>query len=406
MSKKKYIALIDCDCFFCSCERKLNPELEGKALCVVSGERGCVISRSNEAKKMGIPMGYPLFKAVREYPDCIYITANHENYLNISKQVMAVIKDFSPNVEVYSIDEAFADLTGLVKPYKKNYFKIAKLIQEKIMQEAGIPVSIGVSRSKTLAKLASDRAKKTNNRVVLIGKCKIDKYLQQVDVSEIWGIGRKLTSKLRQFGIDKASKFIKMDDKWIKTHFGINGLTTKYELSGNSINNIASELNKPKSILDTQSFPKFTSSYDYLKSELNLHIHSACRKLRRAECKCKRIGIIVKTKDFKTYFSETKLKKSTDFELDISRQAINLFEEIYNPNIIYRSIGIFLGDFVQTSSEQLSLFEEMNNKKTEKLGKVIDMLEERFGKNIIKIGFVDKDEPNKQDFMTSPNYDY
>ena len=120
VNNSKYIALIDCDSFFCSCERKLNPDLEGKALCVVSGERGCIISRSREAKKLGIPMGMPLFQAVKQFPECIYINATHSNYLNISRQIMAILRDFSPNVEVYSIDEAFVDLTGLAKLYKKN----------------------------------------------------------------------------------------------------------------------------------------------------------------------------------------------------------------------------------------------------------------------------------------------
>ena len=121
--EQKYIALIDCDSFFVSCERKLNPDLNGKAVCVTSGERGCVIARSKEAKEMGIPMGQPLFMAKRDFPKCIYITANHSDYSDISHQVMSVLRDISPIVEVHSVDEAFVDLTGLSKLYKMNYYQ-------------------------------------------------------------------------------------------------------------------------------------------------------------------------------------------------------------------------------------------------------------------------------------------
>ena len=159
MNSQKYIALIDCDSFFVSCERKLNPELKGLPVSVVSGERGCIISRSREAKMLGVPMGIPLFQAVEKYPECIYISANHYNYTKISKQVMAILKEVSPNVEIYSIDEAFVDFTGLTKLYKKNYFQLARDLQKRILEEVDIPVSIGVSRTKTLAKLASDKAK-------------------------------------------------------------------------------------------------------------------------------------------------------------------------------------------------------------------------------------------------------
>ena len=136
MTNQKYIALIDCDSFFVSCERVRTPELNGLPVSVVSGERGCVISRSREAKMLGVPMGIPLFQAVEKYPECIYINANHYNYTKISQQVMSILKEYSPNVEVYSIDEAFVDFTGLTKLYKKNYFKLAREIQKRILEEA------------------------------------------------------------------------------------------------------------------------------------------------------------------------------------------------------------------------------------------------------------------------------
>ena len=213
MTNQKCIALIDCDSFFVSCERRLNPELKELPVSVVSGERGCVISRSKEAKMLGVPMGIPLFQAVERYPECIYITANHHAYTKISKQVMGILKNYSPNVEVYSIDEAFVDFTGLTKLYRKNYFKLAEDIQAKIMQETAIPVSIGVSSTKTLAKLASDKSKNTRRHICLAGKCARKELLLHTDIQEVWGIGRKLGVKLRGLGIRNALDYIEKDDE-------------------------------------------------------------------------------------------------------------------------------------------------------------------------------------------------
>ena len=403
----KYIALVDCDSFFCSCERKLNPELNGKPLCVVSGERGCVIARSKEAKKMGVKMGDPLFKAVEEHPECIYMVANHSNYLKISKQIMYILKDISPNVEIYSIDEAFADLTGLVRVYNRNYYTMAQYIRDRIFKETGMPVSIGISRSKTLAKLASDRAKETKERIVLLGKSKSVKYLKKVDVSEVWGIGRRLTLKFQRYGIRTADEFVGKDDKWIKKNFGKNGLITKYELLGNSVLPITNNPPLPKSICDTQSFPKFTSDFDYIKNELMVHIHRACQRLRITGCKCSKTAVILKTKDFRCYFLDSKNEEPTDFELNISKTAFLLLKNMYSPDIIYRSVGILLEDFSLKEDKQLNLFE--NQKKTEKderLGKAIDRIEEKFGRNKIKVGFTNKEMPDKQGFLTVPSMVY
>ena len=156
---QKVIALVDCDSFFVCCEQKMKPELKGLPVSVISNKEGCVISRSKEAKQMGVRMGEPLFMAKKEHPKGIYIVANHDLYANISHQVMQFLKDFSPTVEVYSIDEAFVDFTGLTKLYKRDYFELARFLRKKIKDEIDIDVSIGISTSKTLAKLASDKAK-------------------------------------------------------------------------------------------------------------------------------------------------------------------------------------------------------------------------------------------------------
>ena len=400
MTEQKYIALIDCDSFFVSCERKLNPKLNAKPVCVVSGSRGCVIARSIEAKEMGIPMGHPLFIAEKEFPKAIYINAKHYEYAQISNQVMSLLKNFSPLVEVYSIDEAFVDLTGLSKLYKKNYYELARYIRDLVAQEVGIPVSVGVSRTKTLAKLASDKSKTTEHHVCIAGKQGLIKLLKTTEIGEVWGIGRRLEPKLRGHGIYTAYDYVQKNDVWLKSRFGKLGLELKYELLGNQINKISTKIQPPKSIMDTKSFPEFSTDLNYLKNELMIHIHSACRKLRRADCKCKTIGVIIKTKEFQTIFEKFDLEHATNFEFEISEYAIPILEKLFNPNTIYRSVGILLENFNSCENEQKTLFEDTSRRdKNEKLAKSLDKLEEKFGRNIVTTGFTGNVE-YKQDFIS------
>lgn len=403
MSIQKYIALIDCDSFFVSCERIINPELSKLPISVVSGERGCVISRSKEAKILGVPMGIPLFQAVERYPECIYLSANHYVYTLISNRIMSLLKDFSPNVEVYSIDEAFVDFTGLTKLYKKNYYSLAKELQAKILEEVGVPVSIGVSRSKTLAKLASDKAKSTRDRICLVGKCKTEEFLSSTDIQEIWGIGRKLGVKLKGLGVRNALDYVKKDDIWIKSRFGKNGLAIKSELLGNIVSKISNEIELPKSLSDSKSFLEFTSDLNFLKNELSIHIHEVCSRLRKINSKTSTIGVFLKTKDFITYYEKILIDIPTDFEFEVSKHAFQLLEKMYSSNILYRSVGIVLEDFNSTEKEQLLLFDnDEKREQKEKLGKSLDKLEKKFGRNIVRTGFVDKDVPFRQGFLTSP----
>ena len=391
MAEQKYIALVDCDSFFVSCERKFNPRLNAKPVCVVSGERGCVIARSIEAKELGIPMGHPLFMAKKEFPKAIYINADHHIYSQVSEEVMNLLKKFSPTVEVYSIDEAFVDLTGLARLYKKNYYNLAKYIREIIAQEIGIPVSVGVSRTKTLAKLASDKSKTTEDHVYIAGKQGLIKLLKSSEIGEVWGIGRKLEPKLKGHGIYTAYDYVQKNDIWLKSRFGKLGLELKYELLGNQINKVSTEVTTPKSIMDTKSFPEFSTDLNYIKNELMIHIHSACRKLRKADCKCKTVGVIIRTKDFKTYYEKVNLEHSTNFEFEISKFAMPILEKIFDKNIVYRSVGILLENFNPLGNEQMTLFDNtIQQEKNEQLAKSLDKLEAKFGRNIIKTGFTQK----------------
>ena len=266
------------------------------------------------------------------------------------------------------------------------------MIREEIQIKADIPVSIGLSSSKTLAKLASDKAKNLDEGVYLIGSRKIIPVLEKTSIDEIWGIGKNLSAMFRKNGILTAYELVSQDDLWINKQIGIHGLEMKHELLGEMVSPVSDEVKLPKSIQKTSALAKFTSDKNYLKNSLNYHIHRACVKLRKINAKCKGVSIFLRTKDFKVFCEKKVLNKSTDFELEISDIVFELLDKIYNSNILYRSTGVILDNFVFNSEAQMSLFTDIEiDDKKEKLSKCFDKLEEKFGKDIIQTGFIKKD---------------
>lgn len=390
MARKNIIALVDCDAFFVSCEQKVNPELKGKPVCVLSGHGQCVISRSKEAKALGIPMGVPTFKLTGDMKKATLITASHDLYSEISVEVMDVLRAFSPKVEVYSIDEAFVDLTGLERLYKRNYLEIAKMIRQEVKNKVDIPVSIGLSSSKSLAKLASDKAKSVNDGIFLIGARKIEPVLKSTGIDEIWGIGRNLSKMLKQNGVLTAFELVQKSDGWLDKQIGIRGLEMKHELLGEMVSVVDDTFKPPKSIQKTSAFGIFTSDLDFIKNQLNYHIHRACTKLRRLEAKCSGIAVMLRTKvDFKVYYEKISIPHSTCYEWEISDIVFKLLDKIYNPDVIYRSSGVVLDNFTFNDGAQMFLFaDNEKSEKSERLAKCLDKLESKFGRDIVQTGFV------------------
>lgn len=388
--KNYIIALIDCDSFFVSCEQALDESLKGKPVCVMSNNNACVVARSKEAKELGIRMGMPYFMAKKQFPEGIYISGNIHAYKDFSRKVMYILRDFSPTVQVYSIDEAFVELSGLTKLYKSNYFGIAKMIRERIKTEVGINVSIGISKSKVLAKLACEKAKNEGKSgIYLIGKSKISRLLKTTLVGEIWGIGKNTTIQMNRWGILNCDDLVRKSDEWLKLKGGKHALELKHELLGECIDKVQSKKKLPKSIQNTATFPKTTSNISYIKNALNIHIHDSCTKLRHYNGKCKTIAVMLRTKDFHVYWEKINLDKPANFELEISREAIKLLEKIYNPDLVYRSCGVTLANFEFFGEFQLTFFQELKVKNYEKLADAIDKLELKFGKNIVKTGFIE-----------------
>lgn len=382
---KRIIALVDCDSFFVTCEQAVEPKLKGKPVCVLSNNEGCVIARSKEAKKMGIRMGMPYFMAKKEFPNAIYIRAEHERYDWFSKRVMDCLRNFSPDVEVYSVDEAFVDLTGTRKLYKKNYTEICRMIKAEIKAKTDIDVSIGISHSKTLAKLASDKAK-NHGGIYSIGAFSIKDELKKTNACEIWGVGKRINNFCLKWGILTAADYVSRPDVWLKKELGKNGLELKHELLGECISPVESKVEPPKSIQKTSAIGEFTSDINVINSEISKHIHRACSKLRRWGGKCSTVGVLLRTKDFYVHTKYKDLLRPTNFELTIRKEINGLLASIYSPDTIYRSTGIMLCDLSYSQEQQLFLFDNPSEK-DEKLAECIDKIEERFGKNSIKTGF-------------------
>lgn len=382
---ERMIALVDCDSFFVACEQVVNPDLQGKPVCVLSNNNGCVVSRSKEAKARGVKMGAPYFLAKQEFKDVIFITGKKDLYKEISNKVMTKLKTYSPLVEVYSIDEAFIDLTGTSKLYNKSYEDIVKMIREEVNAETGITVSIGLAGSKTLAKLGSDKAK-SNGGIFVIEPEDIHYLLKETRIEEIWGIGRQLCKKLSRKGILTAFELISKPDVVIQSMLGVVGLRLKHELLGVCTSAVNPIEEPPQSIQQTEALKEFSSDVNYIKTALNNHIHKACVKLRKYGLLTSNIGVMLRTKDFQVVSLTQELTESTNFEFEIQKTAYELFDKIFNPNIIYRSTGVYLANFEDEANRQLPLLETGAEKK-ESLARCIDKIESKFGKNSIRTGY-------------------
>ena len=379
---KHYIALADCDCFFVSAERAFNPRLDGRA--VLSNNDGCVISRSREAKALGLKMGEPYFMAKKRLPQVLYVRANHDLYRSISAKVMAKFKSFTPDVEVCSVDEAYLDLTGTKLLYRQNYIKTAQMIRQAVWDELHIPVSIGLSTTKTLAKLASDKAKNAGG-VFAIGSAERNKILAQTLIADVSGVGRKLLLKMREECIFTALDFVMRPDYWVKARFGTHGADLKAELSGIPLFKVEPDDKAPLSIQQTSALREFSSDIAVLKTDLCRHIHTACRKARSEGAKAAAIEVMLRTKDFKVVTARAKLDFASNQETEITPPALRLLTQLFTPAVVWRSTGITLTGLVYGEREQLDLF-QLAKKSDDRLGSILDELEEKFGKNIVHLG--------------------
>ena len=382
------IALADCNNFYVSCERVFNPKLKNKPVLVLSNNDGCIIARSNEAKRLGFKMGEPAFKKrehIKNNNVNIYST-NFSLYGDMSNRVMSILADELQQIEIYSIDEAFLKLNGVEK--KEAY---ALKIKQKIHKYTGIPISIGIGKTKTLAKIANMVAKQTKKGVYYIkSNAQIEKILKKTNVSKIWGIGKNRTQQLYSFNIYTAEQFRKKESSWIKKKMSTTMLKTKEELNGRQRFTLQSRPDKKKNICTSRTFYKEIKSINDLEKQIATYAMNCAKKLRKQKSSARAITVFIQTNRFKK--QQMNFSKSLFFEtptsdsLEIVKNAIELLLTIYDSNFQYKRAGIIVSKIIPTEKNQINIFDPIDRRKRKKLMIAIDKINEKIGKNKIKIG--------------------
>ncbi|WP_228448296.1 MULTISPECIES: Y-family DNA polymerase [unclassified Chryseobacterium] len=387
-------ALVDCNNFFVSCERTLDPDLEGKPVVVLSNNDGCVVSRSKEAKDLGIPMAAPAFKyrdLFKEH-DVKSFSAKFELYNYKSQQVINIARSFVVDYEIYSIDELFLDLTGF------KYIDIHEYcskIKTEIQEKENIPVSIGIAPSKTLCKVANrivkDFPEQFNGVYIMDTPEKIEKALKWLNIGDVWGIGRKLAAKMNDSGVYKAWDLLQKPEMWVRKIMGIHGVRMINELKG--IRQLELDAPSPKkSIAVTRSFMEMLTDKEAVRERVETFGMYCSERLRRQNTCCKMITVFVQTNRFRKDLPEYRnamtqiLSNPTNSSILIGRVVNELFEAVYRDGFHYKRAGVMVNDFVPEDQRQISLFEEDTQNQHLPVMKAMDAMNKKFGKDKVRLG--------------------
>ena len=383
------IALVDCNNFYASCERVFNPKIENKPVIVLSNNDGCVIARSNEAKVLGVKMGEPAFnlKNIIEKYNINVFSANFALYGDLSKRVMNVISSEVDKMEIYSIDEAFLDVTD----YASKERGIA--IKMKVQQWTGIPVSVGIAPTKVLAKVAGQIAKKYTKSGVFMfdDEGLIRRALNVFKVEDLWGIGRKNAKKLKAVGIHTALQFRECDSNWIRRHLSINGVRLQKELYSEVFYHIEVTRKRKQNICTARSFGTETKELTQLKEAIGSHANTCATKLRQEKSCCTNISVFLSTNPFKPQakqynpYKVIQLDVPTNDSMEIVKIAIKGLESIYRDDCIYKKAGVIVGRIVPQEQTQLSLFDSLDREQRKSINVAVDKINATMGKNKVKL---------------------
>ena len=387
-------ALIDCNSFYASCEKIFRPDLKHRPIVVLSNNDGCVIARSPEAKKMGINMTQPWYQVKDQYlsKGGIVFSSNYEFYADISNRVMNVLSDLCPEIDIYSIDEAFLDL----RTFRKNIdlVNFAYDCKKRIKDWIGVPVSIGIAPTKTLAKLANKVAKDDPrfDGVVILSEPRIIRhFLKSMPIEKIWGIGRKLTTKLENIDIKTAYDLSQVDSRLIGDNFNVVLERTVRELKGQSCITLHDFMEPKKQIMVSRSFGRSIRSKSVLSEAISFHASRAAEKLRHEKQKCRLITAFIRSNRFNTRVRQIYAAKSfelvhpTDDTRIIIKNANRILDQIFADGYQYAKAGILLSDFTNKYGYQMSLFDKKRDEKmASRLMETVDYINLM---EIAKIGF-------------------
>ncbi len=388
-SSRKKVALIDCNSFYVSCERLFNPKIQNVPVVVLSNNDGCVISRSTEAKKLGIRMGEPYFKVkdlVKKNNVQIF-SSNYALYGDLSRRVMKVLKGFTDKIEIYSIDEAFLDLSHIKDERVEEY---GKQIRERVLKWTGIPTSVGISNTKTLSKVANHIAKKNKAGVIFL-KENIDNILKDFDIADVWGVGKQLSKLYIKNGIDNAYKLKNISNTWVKKSTNVLGAKTVMELRGISCIDLETEETRRKSCCVSRSFGKKVESLDKLKESITTHCLNASEKIRTDKQTTRAVTIFIRTSPFdknRKYYSNSitiELPVATNNSIELVKTAITGLGKIYKYGYFYQKAGVILSKLRDASEKELNLLAPILENKSQPLMRAIDFTNAKYGRNAISI---------------------
>jgi DNA polymerase-4/DNA polymerase V len=376
---------IDGDAFFTSCEEAIHPEWRGKPI-IAGGERGIVACASYAAKAMGVKRGVPLHEAKKKCPGLIILPSDYETYSLFSRRMFNVMRRFTPQVEEYSIDEAFADITGMRRALRASYETIALTMKAEIAKELGITVSVGLSLTKVLAKVAS-KYRKPNGFTPIPGRM-IAKYLEHLPVEKIWGIGHATTNYLNKMGIRTALEFARLPEDTVRKRFTKPGMEIWRELRGESVYAVnPEEKSAYASISKTKTFSPPSNNGDYLFAHLMRNLESACLKARGYHLAAKRIVAFLKRNDFSYAGREIKLNRPSVYPMELCPELRHIFVDLYRSQDLYRATGIVLMELTKDANIQYTLFEDvLKAEKARDIYRVMDEVSEKYGKHSLHLG--------------------
>ncbi|SDG98394.1 DNA polymerase V [Flavobacterium omnivorum] len=389
-------ALVDCNNFYASCERVFQPKFNGKPVAILSNNDGCVISRSNEAKAVGIPMGAPAFqiKELVKEKNVQLFSSNYALYGDLSNRVMAILGQFTPNLEIYSIDEAFLNFDGLTI---SDYHDYGIQMKTRVQKWVGIPVCIGFAQTKALSKVANKIAKKFQDRTkgvyVIDSEEKRIKALKWTKIEDVWGIGYRMNKKMKAKNIVTALDFTApQHEAWIKKEMGVIGMRLKYELEGKSVLDLEPLVDQKKSIATTRSFPKQIADFDLLRERVATFAAVCAEKLRKQNSCCHTIIVMlvvdkhtVQTSKYHFNMAVT-LPYGSNSTLTISNAAVSMLKKLHqgNEHLKFKKAGVIVTELIDENKKQLQLFDEENPKHL-LLMKVMDGLNKKIGDKKVKL---------------------
>ena len=406
-------ALIDCNNFYVSCERVFNPKLNKKPVVVLSNNDGCAISRSDEAKALGIPMGAPAFKYERVFRknNVQVFSSNFPLYGDMSSRVMSILSRFTPNIEIYSIDEAFLKFEGFENYDLESY---CQNIKDLVFKWTGIPISIGIAPTKALSKVSNRIAKKFPNQTkgvyLLNSEENRIKALKWLNIGDVWGIGFRHAERLKNIKVKTAYDFANLEDSWVRKNMSVVGLRLKKELEGKSVLDLEEVISPKKAIATTRSFEGTITDYEKIKERISTFAICCAEKLRAQNSNCNSIYVFVRSNKFQKNKIQYRngilmtIPFSTNSNMIISKYAVKGLKRIFKKGVNYKKAGTIVMGLDSSENYQLNLFENQNPKH-KYLMKTIDYIQKKEGQSKIKLACQDlrKRWKMKQEKL-SPNY--